>query len=90
MWRYSEDIPARTFNSYRSRRKIEARAAENPLELYAREGMLDVISERATLIAMQKVRVSLDLRHEAGDGEPVGHDTVGGAGVVGFVVGAQG
>jgi hypothetical protein len=61
-FRYGEDIPAKTFRDYRARKKMQVR-----LQAEARidpEALVDVVAERAQLIAMQKERIAIDLRHE--------------------------
>jgi hypothetical protein len=58
MFRYGEDIPAKTFRDYRARKRIQAKAqADATIDP---EALIDIVAERAELIRLQKKRVAAD------------------------------
>lgn len=63
-FRFGEDIPSRTFRQYRQRHKIEPEVEH--LQEWRQVEALDVVSERATLIQMQKARIDVEVGLEIG------------------------
>lgn len=67
MWRYQEDIPARTFRLYAAKLKKEpVPDGEQTLDEFRKTEAFDVIRERAMLVALQRRRVSIDVGLEMG------------------------
>lgn len=63
--RYGEDIPERTFRLYRQRAKVQRK--NDALDSYADVESLDVVTERAKLIQLQKARIAVDVDLEIGE-----------------------
>lgn len=67
LYRYGEEIPASTFRTYKARQKIEAIPAPWAKEAEAvldADAAVDVITTRAQLIALQRDRIAIDVKHE--------------------------
>lgn len=63
-FRYGEDIPANTFRYYRKRLKQDDPNAIVEYKEVKTDQMIDVIGERAQLLALQKKRITIDFEHE--------------------------
>jgi hypothetical protein len=62
MHRFGEDIPARTFRLYKTRKKIIV--APDPLKELSLDDIPDVLQERIRIVQLQKERIGIDWTHE--------------------------
>lgn len=65
-YRYGEDIPASTFRTYKSRKKMssQVKAPEGAWGQIEVEGLPDVLKIRAEMIELQRRRIAVDWTHE--------------------------